>query len=154
MRQGWTWLILETPDVIYALNTGFVTARMAIGSILRAYGSQKSEPGRPRLAIARPAGDWKGTRFGLRGRQQHGVDHVDDAVGLVHVGDRDHRLIALGVDDPGLAVGLLDGEFLALDGLQLLAVGEVGGVKLAGDHMVGEDFGQGRLVLGDRKSVV
>src|SRR5436309_10089885 len=84
---------------------------------------------------------------GLRRRQQDGVDHVDNAVRLMDVGNRDHRAIALGVDDPDLAVGPLHGEFFAFGGLELLAVGQVGRVKLPRDHMIGEDLGQGRLVL-------
>ena len=44
-------------------------------------------------------------------RQQHGVDDVDDAVRLQHVGDRHHGDVALGVGDGELAgAGLLDGE--------------------------------------------
>ena len=42
-------------------------------------------------------------------RQQHGVDHVDHAVRLQNVGDRDHGDITLGVGDAELAgAGLLD----------------------------------------------
>src|SRR5260370_1390271 len=69
--------------------------------------SQKSEPGVGRLASWRvplgtsPCGT-KRARAGLRRRHQHGVDHMDDAVRLMDVGDRDHRGIALGVDDPDL----------------------------------------------------
>src|SRR5262245_927836 len=90
---------------------------------------------------------WSGREGGSGRRQQHGVDHMDHTVRLVDVRDRDHRLAALGVDDPDLAAVVLDGQLFALGGLQLHAVLEVGSGELAGHDMVGEDLGQGRLVL-------
>src|SRR5207244_791409 len=56
------------------------------------------------------------------GRHQHGVDHMDHAVRLIDVGDRDHRGSALGVDDHDVLALALDGELLALDRLQSLAI--------------------------------
>src|SRR5262245_19087593 len=54
----------------------------------------------------------------LSARQQNGVDHVDDAVRLVHVADGDLSRAAFGVPDPQLAVLLPEGQVGALDGLK------------------------------------
>src|SRR5262245_57068445 len=54
----------------------------------------------------------------LSARQQNGVDHVDDAVRLVHVADGDLSRAAFGVPDPQLAVLLPEGQVGALDGLE------------------------------------
>lgn len=51
-------------------------------------------------------------------RHQHGVDHVDHAIGLADVGNADPRLAALGIDDPQLAVMQCDGEGFTFNGLQ------------------------------------
>src|ERR1700761_6907808 len=75
-------------------------------------------------------------------RQQDGVDHVDHAVRLMDVSDGDGGGVALGVDDPGLAIGLLHRQLLTFDGLEHLAIGQVGGVEFTGDDMVGENLGQ------------
>jgi hypothetical protein len=67
---------------------------------------------------------------------------VHDAVGGVGVGGGDLRVVdgnALGTD--------ADGEGLALDGLDGLAVRQVHGVHAAGDDVVGEDVVELRLVL-------
>src|SRR5690242_2302508 len=138
-----TWIIRQGWLLRYLGNPGRSRTPGAIHS-------QKSEPGFPGSSVVLPdAGIVGKSGYAvLRSRQQDRIDHVDHAVRLMHVGDRHHRLVALGIDDPGLAVGLLDGELLALDRLELLAVGQIGGVELASDHMVGEDLGQGRLVLG------
>src|SRR5512140_2599436 len=95
----------------------------------RASWSQKCEPGCPGSPLARPGGDR--IRTGVRSgrRHQHGVDHMDHAVRLVDVRDRHHRGPALGVDDPDLAVLVLDGQLLAFRGLELLAVGQAGGFE-------------------------
>src|SRR5450756_296642 len=58
----------------------------------------KKRAGLPRLAVDRPGGDQGTTAVGLRGHQ-HGVDHMDHAVRLVDVRNRDGRGIAFGVDD-------------------------------------------------------
>src|SRR5580700_5669392 len=67
-------------------------------------GHKKASRGFPgSLPGASPLGTspWatKGARAGLRRRHQHGVDHMDDAVRLMDIRDRDHRGVALGVDD-------------------------------------------------------
>src|SRR6516225_4568848 len=70
--------------------------------------SQKSEPGRPGSLVAHPIGGGSGRAvIPLARRHQHGIDHMDDAVRLVDVGDRDHGAAALGVDDPDLAAVFL-----------------------------------------------
>src|SRR5262245_35450686 len=65
-------------------------------------------------------------------RQQHAVDHVDHAVRLEHVLDRDLGGVALGVPDRERVALGLDGEFFALDGLELGAAA----VLLGGVHQV------------------
>src|SRR5262247_334992 len=52
----------------------------------------------------------------LSARHQHAVDHVDDAVRLEHVLDRDAGGIALGVADGQRLALEFDRELLALDG--------------------------------------
>src|SRR5215813_1404307 len=52
-------------------------------------------------------------------RQQHAVDHVDHAVRLEHVLDRDLGGVALGVPDRERVALGLDGELFTLDGLEL-----------------------------------
>src|SRR3954463_7118948 len=42
---------------------------------------------------------WGQAGKALLRRHQHGVDHVDDAVRLIHIRDRDGGRIPLGVDD-------------------------------------------------------
>src|SRR6266699_6391767 len=49
-------------------------------------------------------------------RQQHAVDHMDDAVRLKHVLDRDLGSIALGVPDHQRVALALNRNRLALDG--------------------------------------
>ena len=51
-------------------------------------------------------------------RHQHSINNVDDAVGLVDVGDADTCFAALGVDHPQHAVMECDGKRLALHSLQ------------------------------------
>ena len=55
---------------------------------------------------------------GVSARQQHGINHLDDAVRLHDVADRDLRHVALSVDQPQLAVILFDGERFAFHGLE------------------------------------
>src|SRR5262245_42954319 len=55
---------------------------------------------------------------GLSARQQDRVDHVNDAVRLVHVTDGDLSGAALGIPNPDLAVLLGEGEVGTLDGLE------------------------------------
>src|ERR1700754_720495 len=107
----------------------------------------KKRAGLPRPAITHPVGDSIRTRAVLRRRHQHGVDHVDHAVRLIDVRNRDHRGAPLGIDDPDLAVPVLYRQLFALGGLELLAVREVRGLELAGHHVVGQDFGQGGLAF-------
>src|SRR5882672_10063712 len=83
---------------------GFRYCPAAMKSMQAAYRlhekASRVSPARPRASRQGTSGiRTRGIRLG--GRQQHGVDHVDDAVRLVDVGDRDHRGVALGVDDPG-----------------------------------------------------
>src|ERR1035437_10288818 len=94
-------LKVDTPTirrepVLRYCNTGYqIDAR-------RAWRSQKSEPGRPGPRY----GILLGTRSGrvTSGRRdQDGVDHMDHAVRLIDVRDRDGRRTALGVDDHHLA---------------------------------------------------
>src|SRR5262245_58224220 len=59
----------------------------------------------------RPAG------AGSAARQQHGVDHVDDAVRLEHVLDRHLGGAALGVPDRQRVALAPDRDVLAFDGL-------------------------------------
>src|SRR3954470_7931311 len=96
-------------------------------------------------------------------REEDRVDHVDDAVLLVHVRDRDAGLVAFGVNDLRFAAARVgDGQRAALDGGQggpavagLDLSGEVGGRYLAGHDVVGQDGRELRLVLGlDRLSTV
>src|SRR5262252_6338476 len=62
-------------------------------------------------------------------RHQHAVDHVDDAVRLEHVLDRDAGGIALGVADGQRLALEFDRELFAFDGLELgLAAALVGGL--------------------------
>src|SRR5262245_27358958 len=91
----------------------------------------------------------------LSARQQNGVDHVDDAVRLVHVADGDLSRAAFGVPDPELAVLLGEGEVGALDGLEhgLSVTGldlfhQVVGAQTARDDVIGEHVGERLLVLG------
>src|ERR1700754_2441165 len=84
--------------------------RIEAGRLTR---SQKSEPGAPGSPFRRTLSGMKQDGAVLRRRHQHGVDHMDHAVGLVDVGDRHHRGAALGIDDPDLAVLLLHGQLLA-----------------------------------------
>src|SRR5258706_8650520 len=109
--------------------------------------SRKSEPGCPGAPLVYPVGDWIRTRLKLRRRHQDGVDHVDHAVRLVDVRDRDRRSAALGIDDRHRAARLLDGQLFAFNGLELLAVGQAGGLQPSRNHVIGQDFGQGWLVL-------
>src|SRR5436190_981809 len=92
----------------------------------------------PARQSTRPCWDQSGARGSSGRRHQHGIDHMDHAVGLIDVRDRDHRGSALGVDDPGLAVLVLDRQFFAFGGLELHAVLQVGRGELAGHDMVGE----------------
>src|SRR3954471_2762393 len=98
-------------------------------------------------SIATRSGSWWARRKGalptlrprsdpLRRRHQDGVDHMDHAVGLVDIRDADGGGTALGVDNPHLAVRKLHGQFFAFHGLELLAVGQAGGFKLAGHDVV------------------
>src|SRR5271168_9003 len=61
-------------------------------------------------------------------RQEHSVDHMDNAVALGHVGNRNDRLVALGVDDLDLAAVLDYRQGLALNGRQ-------SGLAAAGLHL-------------------
>src|SRR3981189_581744 len=109
-------------------------------------GVTKKRAGSPRLALPRILlGPIRGApRSGSR--HQHGIDHMDHAVGLIDVRDRDHRGSALGVDAPDLAAVVLHGQLFAFGGLELHAVLEVGRGEFARHDMVGQDLGQGRLV--------
>src|SRR5882757_11175407 len=127
---------------LYAGTRRSVTVLAAIRLIPGVYWrSQKSEPGRPGSPLTHPGGDQIGMRLVLRRRHQHSVDHMDHAVGLIDVRDRHHRGTALGVDDPDLAVLVLDRQLFAFSGLELLAVGQAGGFELARNHVIGQDFG-------------
>src|SRR3979490_2876498 len=73
----------------------------------------KKRAGSPRPACH---ASWWGpirTRLVLRRRPQHGVDHMDHAVRLIDVRDRDDRGAALGVDDRHGVARLLDGQRFA-----------------------------------------
>src|SRR5882757_6903646 len=109
--RGRCWLIRREPAFRYRIRRHQFEVR-------RLSRSQKSEPGGARLAVSQVPSGTRRARQVLRRRHQHGVDDMDDAVRLADVRDRHHRGAALGVDDPDLAVLLLDGEFLALGRLQ------------------------------------
>src|SRR5215471_6929077 len=87
-----------------------------------AAGSSRSTQRRVLIAPISPA-------QALSARHQHAVDHVDDAVRLEHVLDRDPGGIALGVADGQRLALELDRELFAFDGLELgLAAALVGGL--------------------------
>src|ERR1041384_1255795 len=94
---------------LYAGNRVSVTVKHAIGLIHRAYrGHKKASRVAPtRHARILPGPGRETPRLGRR--HQHGIDHMDHAVRLVDVRDRDHRGAALGVDDPDLAALVLHG---------------------------------------------
>src|SRR5437899_587020 len=104
---------------------GFRYCLPAMKSMQAPYRLHKKASGFPRLAFCVSRwGDLKESGHAIVGsgrRHQHGIDHMNDAVGLVDVGDRDHRSVALGVDDPGLAVGLLHRQLFAFGRLDLVA---------------------------------
>src|SRR3954454_12970318 len=85
----------------------------------------KKRAGSPRLASRRASCRGQARRGRLRRRHQHGVDHVDHAVGLVDVRDRDHRGSTLGVDDPDLVAIVLHRQLFAFGRLELHAVLQV-----------------------------
>src|SRR6185312_11227300 len=113
--------------LLYAGNRLSVTAVMLSDRCMARIGFTKKRAGLPRLAQPHtPCWD-QSRRVGSSGRRhQHGVDHMDHAVRLVDVRDRDHRGSTLGVDDPDLAVLELDRQLFALGGLELHAVLQVG----------------------------
>src|SRR5262252_6976183 len=59
------------------------------------------------------------TQRGESTRQHHGIDDLNNAVGLHHVADGDFGGITLGVDDPELAVLFLDCQRATLHCFQL-----------------------------------
>ena len=110
---------------------------------------------RPPPAGARPA-NREPDAARLRSGHQHRVDDVDDAVRLHHVGDRDLRLVALGVDDPPSGsrscVNISGSPSTVFRvAVPLLSRGHRRDLLRrdpARDHMVGQDLVERRLVLG------
>lgn len=86
---------------------------------------------------------------GLFGGQQHLVDSVKDPVGSVVVGQGHDRVVVKRNNGPGLGASHVEDlhqDFLALQGRDLLVVGEVAGGHVALCHVVGENFGQKRHI--------
>src|SRR6266403_6327666 len=134
--------ILAVPSLksvcrLYAGTGGFVTAMLAIRLMPAGYRGHKKASRTPRLA-ARACCWGNRTRVKLWCRHQDGVDHVDHAIRLVDVRDRDRRSAALGIDDRHRAARLLDGQLFAFNGLELLAVGQAGGLQPARNHVIGQ----------------
>src|SRR5258705_13831379 len=109
---------------IYAGTRGFVTPMPAIRLMPAGYRGHKKASRDTPARRSHPVGDWIRTRAKLRRRHQDGVHHMDHAVRLVDVRDRDRRGAALGIDDRHRAARLLDGQLFAFNGLELLAVGQ------------------------------
>ena len=90
----------------------------------------------------------QGTHLCLGG-QQHLIDSVKDPVGSVVVGQGHDRVVVKRYNGPGLGAGHVEDlhqDFLALQGGDLLVVGEVAGGHVALCHVVGENFGQKRHI--------
>src|ERR1700755_2148810 len=64
-------------------------------------------------------------------RHQHCVDNVYHAIGLVNVGNGHCRYLTLGIGECHFPAGILHSELFALNGLELLAVGEIGRIHFA-----------------------
>ena len=100
------------------------------------------------LCIARGQG-------GESARQHHGIDNLDDTVGLHYVTDGDFGGVALGVDDPKLAVLFLDCQRATLHRIQLRlaaachdALTQVLGGEAAWHDVIGQYISQCLFVLG------
>src|SRR3954451_19878283 len=88
---------LQVGTGLYAGNRVSVTALMLSNRCIGGIVVTKKRAGSPRLAIPRILlGPVRSARRS-GSRHQHGIDHMDHAVGLVDVRDRDHRGSALGV---------------------------------------------------------
>src|SRR3984885_5665884 len=108
---------LKAAPALYAGNRGFVTGMHAFQThAQQARRSQKSEPDRPGSPCAfAAAGPIKPV---VLRRHQNRIDHVDHAVRLIDVRDRDGRGATLGMDDNHRVSRPLDGQLFALDGLE------------------------------------
>ena len=60
----------------------------------------------------------RGTSLPNLAGHQNGINYLDDAIGLIDVGNGDHRGAALGVGDGELLAAAGEGEGLALNGLE------------------------------------
>src|SRR4051812_46170096 len=76
----------------YTPGTGAsLRQRRLLNSCIQGIAVTKKRAGLPRHAVAHPIGDWIRIRVMSRRRHQDGVDHVDHAVRLIDVWDRDGR---------------------------------------------------------------
>ena len=73
--------------------------------------------------------------LGESARQHHGIDDLDNTVGLHHVADRDFGGITLGIDDPELSILFLDCQCAALHRFQRFSAA---GIDLLAQVLGGE----------------
>ena len=96
----------------------------------------------------RGLGSWFRGRFRgrfRRGRHDDRINHMDDAVAGLDVGDDD-----VGVVDLDCAVGDGEGDRAALEGGGFQTVGHIRGHDLTAQHMVEQDLGQVTGRVGDQ----
>src|SRR5690606_33582187 len=90
----------------------------------------------------------------LGSRQQHGVDNMDDAIGLVDIGDGDGGSTTSAVSDLHHVAVEAEGQLAALNGsgLELTAIvlnqlDQVSSVNVTSNDVIGEDAGELILVF-------